>query len=93
MSEVLDQQAATIEELSRYDYGWRDADHAGESARRGLPRDACVDDPMREPFFAQTIREQRHPARSTRDSILGRQAVSEDQNYRSGGLGGSKVRG
>ena len=43
MSEVLDQQAATIEELSRYDYGWRDADHAGESARRGLNEDVVRD--------------------------------------------------
>ena len=43
MSEVLDQQAATIDELSRYDYGWRDADHAGESARRGLNEDVVRD--------------------------------------------------
>ena len=43
MSEVLDQQAATIEELSRYDYGWRDADHAGAEARRGLNEDVVRD--------------------------------------------------
>jgi len=46
MSELLspaDQQAATIEELSRYDYGWRDADHAGAQARRGLNEDVVRD--------------------------------------------------
>ncbi|MBU6279835.1 MAG: Fe-S cluster assembly protein SufB [Actinomycetales bacterium] len=40
---ALDQQSATIEELSRYDYGWRDADSAGANARRGLNEDVVRD--------------------------------------------------
>ena len=39
---AAEQQAATIDELGRYDYGWRDADHAGATARRGLTRRAPV---------------------------------------------------
>ena len=35
--------AATIEELGRYDYGWRDADTAGANARRGLNEDVVRD--------------------------------------------------
>jgi len=31
-----EQQAATIDELGRYEYGWHDADTAGATARRGL---------------------------------------------------------
>ena len=33
---AIEQQNATIDELGRYDYGWRDSDVAGESARRGI---------------------------------------------------------
>ena len=40
---ALEQQAATIEELSRYEYGWRDTDAAGEQARRGLNEDVVRD--------------------------------------------------
>ena len=40
---ALEQQAATIEELSRYEYGWRDTDVAGASARRGLNEDVVRD--------------------------------------------------
>jgi Fe-S cluster assembly protein SufB len=43
MSATIDQQNATIEELSRYDYGWRDADSAGANARRGLNEDVVRD--------------------------------------------------
>jgi Fe-S cluster assembly protein SufB len=43
MSATIDQQSATIEELSRYDYGWRDADSAGANARRGLNEDVVRD--------------------------------------------------
>ena len=32
-------QAATIDELGRYEYGWHDADTAGATARRGLNED------------------------------------------------------
>ncbi|MSZ57349.1 MAG: Fe-S cluster assembly protein SufB, partial [Actinobacteria bacterium] len=31
-----EQQAATIDELGRYEYGWHDADSAGAIAKRGL---------------------------------------------------------
>jgi Fe-S cluster assembly protein SufB len=31
-----EQQAATIDELGRYEYGWHDADSAGATAKRGL---------------------------------------------------------
>jgi len=34
-----EQQAATIDELGRYEYGWHDADAAGTSARRGINED------------------------------------------------------
>ena len=46
MSDVLspiDEQQQTIEDLSRYEYGWRDADHAGSGARRGLNEDVVRD--------------------------------------------------
>ena len=43
MSAAMDQQAATIDELSRYDYGWSDPDAAGASARRGLSEDVVRD--------------------------------------------------
>jgi Fe-S cluster assembly protein SufB len=34
-----EQQAATIDELGRYEYGWHDADSAGATAKRGLSED------------------------------------------------------
>jgi Fe-S cluster assembly protein SufB len=34
-----EQQAATIDELGRYEYGWHDADSAGAIAKRGLSED------------------------------------------------------
>ncbi len=34
-----EQQAATIDELGRYEYGWHDADTAGATAKRGLSED------------------------------------------------------
>jgi Fe-S cluster assembly protein SufB len=43
MSTTADEQAATIAELSNYEYGWRDADTAGEGARRGLNEDVVRD--------------------------------------------------
>ncbi|MEL0282598.1 MAG: Fe-S cluster assembly protein SufB [Actinomycetota bacterium] len=43
MSTTADEQAATIAELSNYEYGWRDTDSAGESARRGLNEDVVRD--------------------------------------------------
>ena len=43
MSTTADEQAATIAELSKYEYGWRDADSAGEAARRGLNEDVVRD--------------------------------------------------
>ena len=36
MSTAAQEQAATIDELGRYDFGWHDKDAAGQSARRGL---------------------------------------------------------
>jgi Fe-S cluster assembly protein SufB len=36
MSTTADEQAATIAELGKYEYGWHDADDAGAGARRGL---------------------------------------------------------
>ena len=39
----LEQQNATIDELGRYDYGWRDSDAAGATARRGLNEDVVRD--------------------------------------------------
>ena len=46
MSEVLtsaELQAATIDELGRYDYGWRDTDIAGSAAKRGLSEEVVRD--------------------------------------------------
>ena len=43
MSAAMEQQAATIEELGRYDYGWSDPDSAGATARRGLSEDVVRD--------------------------------------------------
>lgn len=43
MSTTADEQAATIAELGKYEYGWRDADTAGESARRGLNEEVVRD--------------------------------------------------
>ena len=43
MSTTADEQAATIAELSNYEYGWRDTDSAGQSARRGLNEDVVRD--------------------------------------------------
>jgi len=43
MSTTADEQAATIAELSTYEYGWRDTDSAGQSARRGLNEDVVRD--------------------------------------------------
>ena len=43
MSTTADQQAATIAELSNYEFGWRDTDSAGQSARRGLNEDVVRD--------------------------------------------------
>ncbi len=39
MSTTADEQAATIAELGNYEYGWRDANDAGATARRGLNED------------------------------------------------------
>ena len=43
MSTTADEQAATIAELSNYEYGWRDTDSAGQGARRGLTEDVVRD--------------------------------------------------
>ncbi len=43
MSTTADEQAATIAELSNYEFGWRDTDSAGQSARRGLNEDVVRD--------------------------------------------------
>ncbi len=43
MSTAAQDQAATIDELGRYEYGWRDTDAAGSSARRGLNEDVVRD--------------------------------------------------
>ena len=43
MSTTADAQAATIAELSNYEYGWRDTDSAGQGARRGLNEDVVRD--------------------------------------------------
>ena len=43
MSTTADEQAATIAELSNYEYGWRDTDSAGQGARRGLKEDVVRD--------------------------------------------------
>ena len=39
MTTTAEQQAATIDELGRYEFGWHDGDAAGLSARRGLNED------------------------------------------------------
>ncbi len=39
MSTSAEQQAATIDELGRYEFGWHDTDAAGISARRGINED------------------------------------------------------
>ena len=36
-------QAATIDELGRYDYGWHDPDNAGTNARRGIDEEVVRD--------------------------------------------------
>jgi Fe-S cluster assembly protein SufB len=43
MSTAAEEQAATIDELGRYEYGWHDADVAGSNARRGLNEDVVRD--------------------------------------------------
>ncbi|MBM3669133.1 MAG: Fe-S cluster assembly protein SufB [Actinobacteria bacterium] len=43
MSTAAEEQAKTIDALSRYEYGWRDADDAGSGARRGLNEDVVRD--------------------------------------------------
>ncbi len=43
MSGALSEQDQLIEDLSRYEYGWRDADDAGAGARRGLNDDVVRD--------------------------------------------------
>ncbi|CAB4736186.1 MAG: Fe-S cluster assembly protein SufB [Actinobacteria bacterium] len=39
MTTSAEQQAATIDELGRYEFGWHDTDAAGISARRGINED------------------------------------------------------
>ncbi len=39
MTTTAEQQAATIDELGRYEFGWHDTDAAGISARRGINED------------------------------------------------------
>lgn len=43
MSGALSEQDQLIEDLSRYEYGWRDADAAGVDARRGLNEEVVRD--------------------------------------------------
>jgi Fe-S cluster assembly protein SufB len=43
MTTAAEEQAKTIDALSRYEYGWRDADDAGAGARRGLNEDVVRD--------------------------------------------------
>ncbi len=43
MSTPAQDTAATIDELGRYEYGWRDADDAGATARRGLNEEVVRD--------------------------------------------------
>ncbi|HYO00672.1 MAG TPA: Fe-S cluster assembly protein SufB [Mycobacterium sp.] len=43
MSTAAQEQAATIDELGRYEYGWHDADDAGSNARRGINEDVVRD--------------------------------------------------
>ncbi len=43
MSTAAQDQATTIDELGRYEYGWHDADVAGSNARRGLNEDVVRD--------------------------------------------------
>jgi Fe-S cluster assembly protein SufB len=40
---AISEQDATINELSRYDYGWHDANDAGATARRGLNEEVVRD--------------------------------------------------
>jgi len=43
MSTTADEQAATIAELGKYEYGWHDTDAAGATARRGLNEEVVRD--------------------------------------------------
>ncbi len=43
MSTAAEEQAKTIDALSRYEYGWRDTDAAGATARRGLNEEVVRD--------------------------------------------------
>ncbi|MFM1917950.1 MAG: hypothetical protein RJB01_1465, partial [Actinomycetota bacterium] len=43
MTTAAQEQAETIDALSRYDYGWSDSDTAGASARRGLNEEVVRD--------------------------------------------------
>ncbi|MDO8307911.1 MAG: Fe-S cluster assembly protein SufB [Actinomycetota bacterium] len=43
MSTAAQDTAATIDDIGRYEYGWRDADTAGETARRGINEDVVRD--------------------------------------------------
>lgn len=43
MTTAAQEQAETIDALSRYDYGWSDTDTAGASARRGLNEEVVRD--------------------------------------------------
>jgi Fe-S cluster assembly protein SufB len=43
MSTAAEEQAKTIDALSRYEYGWRDTDAAGAAARRGLNEEVVRD--------------------------------------------------
>jgi Fe-S cluster assembly protein SufB len=43
MTTAAEEQAKTIDALSRYEYGWRDADDAGAGARRGLNEEVVRD--------------------------------------------------
>jgi Fe-S cluster assembly protein SufB len=43
MTTAAEEQAATIDELGRYDYGWSDPDAAGTNARRGINEDVVRD--------------------------------------------------
>jgi len=43
LSQSLIDQAATIDTLGRYAFGWSDSDAAGASARRGLDEDVVRD--------------------------------------------------
>ncbi len=43
MTTAAEEQAATIDELGRYGYGWSDSDAAGTNARRGINEDVVRD--------------------------------------------------